>query len=132
LEIVRLLHSWGRWVVLALLVLALLKFVLGLVQKKPFDKTSETLMKVFSAVFGVQFLLGLGMLATLGFERYRMEHGFAMLVAVALAGLLPRRWRALPDAKRHRNHLLLMLLILALIAVAILRLPAEIQWRFLT
>lgn len=132
MEIVRLLHSWGRWAVVVLLVVALLKFLLGLVQKKPFDKSSDTWMKVFNAVFGLQFLLGLGMFSALGFERYRVEHGFAMLVAVLMSGMLPRRWRALPDTKRYRNHLLLLLIILALIVVGTLRLPAEVQWRFLT
>lgn len=134
MEFVRLLHSWGRWLVLVLLVVALVKFAVGLARKRPFNASSVTLMKVFNAVLGVQFLLGLALLASMAqnLTRQHYEHGFAMLLAVGLTGFLPSRWRALPDAKRQRNHLLLAVAVAGLIVAGIFRLAPDLRWRFLT
>jgi heme A synthase len=114
---------------------ALIEYLIGVINKKKFNGFGETIMKVFNAVFGVQFLLGLGMLAMQaqdGLVRQHYEHGFAMLVAVILAGVLPKRWKNLADGPRYRNHLILMIVIAALIVTGILRLSSGIQWRFLT
>jgi hypothetical protein len=131
-EIVRLLHSWGRWLVLLVLAVGLLWALLGWLRKRPLDPLSPILLKVFNAVLGVEFLLGLGLLFGLGVERHRLEHGAAMLVAVLLTGILPRRWRTRLDHGRHRNQFVLLLVVLALILAGVLRLPANIQWRFFT
>jgi len=132
--IVQMFHSWGRWLVLTMLVVALIRFLIGLFQRQEFSRLSQTLMRVFSAVLGLQFLLGLGLLAFKaqeGLARQHFEHGAAMLTAVLLAEILPKRWRILDDGPRFRNHIILLLVIATLIVVGILRLPSEIQWRFL-
>lgn len=114
-------HSGWRWLVVAVVAIATLRYFIGFVGKQKFDKLSETLMTALNAVVGIQVLLGLSLFIwtwmVRDFVRQQAEHGFAMLVAVALLGALSSRWKKLNDLKRHRNYFILTLVVFALILV---------------
>lgn len=122
-------HSGWRWLVVAVVALAAVRYFIGFVGKQKFDKLSETLMKVFNAVIGIQALLGLALFIwtwmEAGFVRRQGEHGFAMIVAVALVGALSSRWKKLDDVKRHRNSFILTVIVFALILVGMYALKRD-------
>lgn len=136
--IARVLHSWTRWIFLVVAVIALVMFILGLIQKRPWNTRAMSLLNAYGSVLSLQWLFGLGLLISwgsiIGFnQRHFWEHltvqTIAMFVANAHHGW---RRRELPDATRWRNGLIAIVVSLALIIVGITLLPVDIQWRFFT
>jgi hypothetical protein len=136
--IARVLHSWTRWAFLIVAIAALVMFILGLIQKRAWDKRANTLLNVYSSVLSLQWLFGLVLLVSwgsiIGFnQRHFWEHlivqTIAMFVANAHHGW---RRRELYETARWRNGLLVIVISLALIMVGIMLLPVDIQWRFYT
>lgn len=122
-------HSGWRWLVVAVVALAAIRYFIGFVGKQKFDKLSETLMTVFNAAIGIQVLLGLALFIwtwmVKDFVRQQAEHGFAMIVAVALLGALSSRWKKLDDLKHHRNCFILTLIVFGLILVGMYALRGD-------
>lgn len=134
--IARLLHSWTRWILLIVAVIALIVFILGLLQKKDWSVRANSLLNGYSALFGLQWLFGAILLiaygSIVGFgQRHFWEHlviqTVAMLIANAHHGW---RKRALPDSTRWRNGLLVIVVSLILAVVGVVLLPVDMQWRF--
>lgn len=136
--IARFLHSWTRWIFLAVAVVAVVMFVLGLIQKRPWSKQANTLLNAYSSVLSLQWLFGLILLISWGSisgfnQRHFWEHLTVQTIAVIVANAHHGwRRRELPDAKRWRNGLIIIVISLALIIVGITVLPVTIQWRFFT
>jgi hypothetical protein len=136
--IARVLHSWTRWAFLIVAIAALVMFILGLIQKRAWDKRANTLLNVYSSVLSLQWLFGVILLVSwgsiIGFnQRHFWEHLTVQTIAVIVANAHHGwRRRELPDAARWRNGLLVIVISLALIMVGIMLLPVDIQWRFYT
>jgi len=127
MEFVLTLHSLVRWAVVAVAVVAVVKFALGWARKMKFEKMDNGLTAGFSGLMDLQGALGLIFLLWAGLSTgqlplYRIEHVIPMVIAVAIAHL-PRRWKSAPDAVRFRNTLFCVLGSLALIFVGVASLP---------
>ena len=143
MEIIRFLHSWNRWIVVVIAVVAVIYFALGWLQKRPWDKNAGLLIRVFPILMDIQWGLGILLIGTFAFAsgsfsmdtviRHMWEHGFTMTIAVVI-GHLSAIWRKrdLPDAIRYRNNLFVVLAVLVVIILGIGVLPSLIQWRFFT
>jgi hypothetical protein len=131
------LHSFVRWLLLLVAVIALVKFALGWWQKKPFAKMDRGLQSGLSGLLDTQWLLGLiyfvvtglGWLGSpaVGFSRPRLEHFVAMTVAVVV-GHLPAAWKNKPDATRFRNNLWVVIAVIILILLGVSVLPGN-RWK---
>lgn len=92
------LHSILRWAVLALLVLALVRSLIGWINRKPFSQGDEKIGLYLMIFTHVQLILGLILYYTQGWLNapfaesmkndmarfWKVEHIFAMFVAIAL------------------------------------------------
>ncbi len=119
-------HSAIRWLIIAVGVLAIIKFSIGWAGNSLFKGVDRGLASGFSGLMDVQVLLGLiyfvwnGVTIT-GFPIYRILHGIIMLGAV-VAAHLPARFKALQDKLRFQYSAFAILgsIILVLIGVSIL------------
>jgi hypothetical protein len=136
-SIFRFLHSWNRWLLLIVSVVALLYFARGWLLALDWTKRGQTLLTLFSSLIGLQWILGLVFLIALGSAtgfgvRHYWEHLTIQTIALAVAHVhMAWRKKVLADRSRYRRSLLLILAVLVLVIVGILLLPATIQWRFM-
>lgn len=133
-DIVRFLHSWARWLVVIAAVVAFIIMLLGFVQRRSYAAGDRRVMTIFSSLFGVQWLLGLVLLITLGAQtgfgvRHYWEHLAAQTVALVVAHL-HLRWKKAGGTTPFRSNLIVLLVVAVLVVVGILTLPQGIQWRF--
>src|SRR5690242_14827025 len=109
MSIVLFLHSWVRWIILILAVAALVKHVIGLMQKQPYDSAARGLMAAFSGAMDLQVLLGLILLVLIGGpQRMHWEHLGTMIIAAVVAHL-PAAWKKKADKVRYRNNVLVII-----------------------
>src|SRR5512147_1153760 len=104
------LHSIVRWLVTLAAIALIVRLVIGLVKKQPFDKSATALTGAFGGLMDTQMLLGvlffvLDGLGKTGFPPYRWEHAVTMLLAV-VAAHLPAMWKKKDDNIRTRNTLI--------------------------
>ena len=136
LDIVQFIHSWLRWLFVIVALAAVVYFVLGLVQRKAWDRRAQTLLTVFSSTIGLQWIVGLILFLLhqlpAGFSiRHQWEHLVMQTIALGIAHIhFSWRRRQMPDANRWRNGLILIVGVIILIIVGITVLPGAIQWRF--
>jgi len=84
------LHSIVRWIIVVVGLVALVKFLIGLVRRSAFDKMDRGLSSGFSGLMDLQFTLGLlyflitGFTGA-GFPAYRIEHAIIMFAATGVA-----------------------------------------------
>lgn len=121
------LHSGVRWLVMLASVAALVWFALVWLAGLRNEKADRILMAAFNGLLDLQVTLGLVYLiasgmAGAGFPRYRLEHGFTMLVA-ALVAHLAVRWRKAEVKIRARNNTLLIVGVLVLVFIGLSFLP---------
>ncbi|MFO7320526.1 MAG: hypothetical protein DIU68_002250 [Chloroflexota bacterium] len=118
------LHAWVRWAVVVLAVLALVKFIAGLVQGSAYDALANRLIRLFGMALGLQWLIGLIFFVVLGQFNvgYRWEHAITMTIAVAVVEMLTRR-KSAADNVRYRNGVIAILVALVLIYIGVARLP---------
>lgn len=123
------LHSGVRWLVVLVTIIALVKLVIGLVGKQPYDTLTQRLMLAFGGVISLQWLLGIILFLALGAFNvgYRWEHAVTMTIAVGVSNM-HRRWKNAPDALRYRNSLIIVVVVLVLVFIGVARLPQG--WRF--
>lgn len=132
----RVLHGWTRWILIIVAAVALVTFALGLLQGKPWTKRAHQLLNAYGSIFGLQWLFGLVLLIAWGSmttfsQRHLWEHLAVQTVAMFVANMHHMwRRREMPDSKRWRNGLLVLVVSLILAVVGILALPVDIQWRF--
>ncbi len=116
-------HSFLRWLILLVAVVASVKYLIGWLAKSPFKGMDRGLMAGFrglmdlEATLGLLFLLWNGFTGT-GFPAFRIFHGLTMLVA-AIVAHLPARWKNADDVTRFRNNLFTILAALVLIWIGI-------------
>jgi hypothetical protein len=121
-EFILTLHSINRWVIVAVGVLAAIKFLIGWLGKRPYGPLDRALMGGFAGLLDLQVLLGIILLIGLGLERYQIEHAITMVVAVVLAHL-SIRWRNAADTTRFRAQFILIALALLIIYAGVVTLP---------
>ncbi len=127
MDLILTLHSWVRWLIVAVAVIAIAKFAVGWLRRAAPQAMDRGLMSGFSglvdlqALLGITYLLGSG-LAGAGFPGYRIEHAITMVVAVVVAHV-PARWRKSEEPAALRNNLLDIAAVLLIIVVGIALLP---------
>ncbi|MCC7331347.1 MAG: hypothetical protein IT232_01955 [Flavobacteriales bacterium] len=90
-------HSGFRWLVIAILVIAIVKSLIGLLGKKEYDKTDNLIALLLLSFTHLQLIFGIimymvspkiiGMGEAMKNPELRfwvVEHGFSMLIAIAL------------------------------------------------
>ena len=127
MQILLLIHSYLRWLIVVVAVVAIVKFALGWLRGGTFKGMDRGLASGFSGLLDLQVTLGLiFMLWTgftgVGFPMVRIEHATTMIIAAVVAHL-PARWKSAADKTRFRNTLFCILGALLLIYVGVMRLP---------
>jgi hypothetical protein len=133
---VLLLHSWLRWAVIILGLLAIVRAAAGVKGRRDWRPADEAAGRWFVIAFDVQFLLGLvlffllspitkavmadfgGAMGVSTMRYWAVEHWFGMLVGIAFAHAGRAKARKLTDPVR-RHKTLLLFFTLALLAVLI-------------
>ncbi len=118
---IMLLHSHGRWVLLVVAALAVLKALAGWLGKQPWRKLDDQVGLAYVLVMDIQFLLGLiiwlfgptglRMLSSVMDNAYgrfiALEHGLLIVIALVLAHLgRARTKKAGPGAAKQRSALI--------------------------
>jgi hypothetical protein len=121
-------HSYLRWIIVAVAIIALIRYLIVWMGKAQPGSMDRGLMSGFVGMLDLQVLLGIVILIWLGtsgagWPRQRFEHGAMMLLAVIFAHVFSKKWRELPGAARGRNYALLILMVLVLIFFGVMRLP---------
>lgn len=135
MDIIRLLHSLVRWAVLLVALVGLVYFVIGWLQSRPYDSLAKRLMRGFSMVISVQWLIGLILLIILGSQtgfgvRHYWEHLVTMTIAVAVSNVPTMlRRRELTDKQRYLVNVGVIIAVTVLVVVGIMALPEGIRWR---
>jgi hypothetical protein len=131
-------HSWMRWVVLLLGLLAIVRALAGARAKRPWSGADTRAGRLFGIALDVQFLLGLLLYLALspitraamqnvgeamrvsGMRYWAVEHVFGMVVALAFAHAGQARVRKTADpVAKHRVAAVFFILALLAIAVSI-------------
>jgi hypothetical protein len=120
-------HSYVRWLIVVVAVIAIVKFAWGWLRGGSFQKVDNILTAAFSGLMDLQATLGLIYFlwtgfASVGFPTFRIEHAVTMILAAA-AGHLPMRWKKSAGKTRFRNTLLAILFALLLVYLGVARLP---------
>lgn len=120
-------HSLNRWLVMAVAIIALIRFIIILLRKSEIHNADKLMVRVLDGLLGLQMLMGLVFLiwsgvSGAGFPLHRIAHAITMFVAVGVGGL-PTRWQALPAPLFARNSILAIIGALALIGVGVALLP---------
>lgn len=121
MDIVRTIHGEMRWLVVLVAIIVIVKFAVGLIRKSEYGPMDRGLMSGLVGLIDLNFLLGLILLISLGFDsRTRLEHVGTMFIAVLLAHS-NAAWRKSEDsAKKFRNNLILVIVVLALVFAGVL------------
>lgn len=133
------LHSWVRWLVLAMGLLAVLLAVTGTIRRRPWTPGDDRAGFFFTMLLDLQVLIGLLLYAWLspitheafrdigaamkssGLRFWVVEHMFGMVLALALAHIGRARIRKADAARRHK-------LALVFFGLAFLVMLASIPW----
>lgn len=126
MDILLTIHSYVRWLVVIVGLLALVKFLIGWLRRSQFQPMDRGLMSGFVGLIDLQALLGIILFVwgwlDVGLVRYRAEHAFTMILALVLAHL-SARWRQASDTTRFRNYALIILGVFILVFAGIAVLP---------
>ena len=135
-----LLHSWLRWVVILLGLVATIRAIAGTTSRRPWLPMDDRLSKAFMHALDLQMLLGLVLYflfspltkAALGdfaaampdplMRFWAVEHVFGMVIGVALVHVGIARARRASDGQR-KHRILAVFFVLAMIAIL-----AAIPW----
>lgn len=116
------LHSHNRWLVFGVGIVAIIKFFLVWQEHMEFGRITRIIYAVFSGFLGIQIIIGLILLFSMGFESWRIEHGVTMILAFALAHF-PFKWKALGGELRAKRSMFVIIGVLAIVVLGIWRLP---------
>ncbi len=127
MQILLMIHSIVRWLIVIVAVVAIVKFTLGWLRGGAFKGMDRGLSSGFSGLIDLQVTLGLifliwNGLAGAGFPMYRIEHTVTMIIAAVVAHL-PARWKNAGDKVRFRNTLFIVVDVLILVFIGVARLP---------
>jgi heme A synthase len=120
-------HGYFRWLVLAVALIALLKFVIGWLGKGKVTPLDQTLGRVFAIVMTIQLVLGvlnlLGYVLAGAFNpKGQIEHAVYGLLATGMSHALPLRKTERPDSARFMMSAVFVLLSLAMLLFSVIRL----------
>lgn len=116
MQIIQTIHGHSKWIIAALALIVLVKFLIGLVRGGKAESLDFTLARVFAWAMTAQFVLGLinlvGKLsgATGAMYRQAWEHAFTGILILGLSHML---------APMLRKRGLLVALIMAVVALAL-------------
>ncbi len=120
MDIIRTIHGELRWLVAIVAIVVIVKFALGLIQKSDYGRWDRGLMSGLVGLIDVNFLLGLILLFSLGFEsRTRLEHAGTMFIVVLLAHSNAAWKKSTDSSKLFRNNLILTIVVSVLVYVAV-------------
>jgi len=134
----RFIHSWNRWLLVAVAVVAVLYFAWGWLQGQAWTKRGQTLLTAFSSLIGVQWILGVILLISLAdvtglSVRHYWEHLTVQTIALGVAHMhMGWRKKDFDDKTRYKRGLLLIIGVLLLIVIGIMILPEAMQWRMMS
>ncbi len=136
MDILRVLHSGVRWLVLLIAVIDLVYFAVGWLRERDYDQPARRLMTAFSMLISLQWLIGVVFLIVLGAQtgfgvRHYWEHLTVMTIAVFVANVpnMLRR-RELADKQRYLVNFGTVIAVIVLVVIGISLLPEAIRWRF--
>jgi hypothetical protein len=118
------LHSFVRWIIVLVALVAVVKFALGWLNKARAQKSDRALMSAFSGLVDLQVLLGLilllgqGVMTPVGFPINRIEH-FCFMIVAAIVAHVPMRWRSSDAPTALRNNLLVIVVVLVLVVLGV-------------
>jgi uncharacterized membrane protein YphA (DoxX/SURF4 family) len=120
-------HSFVRWIIMLVALVAIVKFAIGWAANSLFKGMDRGLASGFSGLMDLQVLLGLiyfiwNGIAVTGFPMFRILHMVTMLIAAAVAHL-PSRFKAVNDKLRFQFSFLAILASLVLVFIGISFLP---------
>ncbi len=133
MDILLVIHSHTRWLILLVAILAIVKFAIGWLRGSAFKGMDRGLAAGFSGLMDLQATIGLIFLiwtSVVGvpFTPNRMEHATTMIIAAVL-GHLPARWKNSPDAIRFRNTVFCIVGALVLVFMGVVRLRGGWTWQ---
>lgn len=133
MEILLVIHSHTRWLILLVALVAIVKFTIGWLRGGAFKGMDRGLAAGFSGLMDLQATVGLIFLiwttvVGVPFTPNRIEHLTTMIIAAALAHL-PARWKTAPDTIRFRNTLFCIVGALALVFLGVVRLRGGWVWQ---
>ncbi len=117
-------HSYLRWLVVLLIVLALVRLLMTTIRKGPFTSADRGLLSAAIGALDLQLLLGLILIIGWGAERFRIEHAVTMLIGIIIAHMTAR-YKKLDGADRARKSFILLLIATVFIVVGVMRLPGN-------
>jgi len=128
MSVLLIVHSYLRWLILIIALVAVVKFALGWRGGNAFGSMDRGLASGFSGLIDLQATLGLILfiwsgIAGAGFPAFRIEHAITMSIAAVVAHLHVL-WKNADDKLRFRNSMLIILDVLVIIFFGIIRLPA--------
>jgi len=116
-------HSGIRYLILAFGVMALAYAILGLVRRRPYDKTMRMLASAFAGMIHLQIIVGIALLIS-GAGRFGASVGvhFVVMAFAAAAAQLPASVmrRRPPDERTYGPHVVLTLIAIALIVSGVM------------
>lgn len=116
-------HSFLRWLIIVVALVAIVKYLIGWLGKSQFGGMDHGLISGFSGLMDLQATLGILLLfwvgfAGAGFPPSRILHGVIMIVAAVVAHL-SARWKNAEDVTRFRNTLFTIVAALVLVFIGI-------------
>jgi hypothetical protein len=116
------------WLILALGMYTIIKFVRGYIDRQPFTQAERKLFVIFRNLMKIQGVTGLvyvvwSGLITHSLPMYRVTHGVTMFVAAIILPL-SSRWRDEDDATRYLNHFYLLLASFLIMLVGLALVPS--------
>jgi hypothetical protein len=126
LETLQTIHGHWRWILLAVALIAGVKYLIGLVTNGKVGSLDKQLALGFAIAMTIQFVLGLvaliGKFANgLFIPGLHMEHLTYGLIATGLSHAIPMRKEARPDAARFRSGLIFIVISLVLVVFSVIR-----------
>ncbi len=136
-------HSWLRWAVLVLGLLAIARALAGHMSGRPWSQADDRTARFFTTSLDVQMLLGVvlyfalssitseGMrdmgaaMGSAGMRFWTVEHPFGMLLGLALAHVGRARIRKTADAMRRHRVALIFFTLSMLVILATIPWPAR-------
>jgi hypothetical protein len=131
MDILLIVHSYLRWLILIVALVGVVKFAVGWLRGSAFQSMDRRLASGFSGLMDLQSTLGLIYLvwsgiAGAGFPSYRIEHAITMIIAAVVAHLHVL-WKNADDKTRFRNSMFIILDVLIIIFIGIARLPGGLS-----
>ena len=118
MNVVLVLHSIVRWVIVLIGLVSFVRSMLVLTGRTPGNKMDRGLMSGFTGLLDLNVLLGLIVIVGLGeWEPQQIEHAVTNVIAVVVAHIFAQRARKIEDAKLKARMNALGVLISLLIIV---------------